>query len=761
MALKALTATGRAPALAGPAHDDEYYRTHAATTPQEAAEKRAAYDRANANGVKGYPYLSQDELKLLGGVDQRTVAPGVQVWSGSPADIKAVAAGGSPAAVAPPVYGGLSTPIAGGSWGGQPSAVAPGAGYTPPGTAPTAGGVAPGSVGAAGGGGVAGAPAPGSSSATLDKLVEVARQGKNENVGFNDNVLQPSLENATRANQVLLAGQQAQDDLYAGQLAGLYTQQDANAQAANAQSYGALMAYGSGLSAADQNNRALYGNLANTYAGMSQLDPTHQVANQQAAMAALSQAGLAQSDYQRAGLTNADFRETTAAQADFARAALQQSSYRNADQQTAGYTNAFQQTADSNPEDRANQLAALQRYEQLSASPEATAQERFLYETQRTNQEQQEKASRDALMNDYRVRGMGGSGMELTSLLAAGQQNSQQRLLGDLGTQAGAVQRQMQALQGQAALSSTMRGQGAQESQFNAAQGNDISKFNANAYNEHEQFNADQGNRIGMFNADAYNTSSRANADQFNQNQQFNAAGWNQNAQFNAAAMSHQNDFNANAYNTTALNNAGWANQNSQFNANAFNNNSQFNAGQANAVGIANAGFANQNSQYNAGQTNMVNMNNLNQNMAQGQFEDNYRASQQQQAAGRALDLTNTGMTVNRDYTTNLGNYSTQFQGGVRDAYGRLKDTTEFGAKAGTQINNARRLTTTTGIGINDADAERQLERARQRGIAVTSGTAGIIGTGTAVAGSQAAGEAVATINGGKKPFDPLDWNTW
>lgn len=108
-----------------------------------------------------------------------------------------------------------------------------------------------------------------------------------------------------------------------------------------------------------------------------------------------------------------------------------------------------------------NQLSAL-------TTPQLTAAEQFILEKNRLNQEQQESANRAAIMTDLRRRGMSGSGMEIGMNALSGYQNSENRLLGDLGAQAQAVDRAMNALGNYANLSSAMNAQGNQVSEFNS-----------------------------------------------------------------------------------------------------------------------------------------------------------------------------------------------------------------------------------------------------------------------------------------------------
>lgn len=113
---------------------------------------------------------------------------------------------------------------------------------------------------------------------------------------------------------------------------------------------------------------------------------------------------------------------------------------------------------DLDPEAYAAQKDALSQYSALT-TPELTDAERFIYENERLNAERSERSNREAAASGLRQRGMGGSGMELVNSSMANQQVSQNRLLGDLGANAQAINRSMQALQGYGGLSSTMNDQ--------------------------------------------------------------------------------------------------------------------------------------------------------------------------------------------------------------------------------------------------------------------------------------------------------------
>lgn len=631
---------------------------------------------------------------------------------------------------------------------------------------------------------------------TALQLSATITQAKNQQAtqGFIDNTLTPA--GITAGNQQALArsGLQGvantQQNLAGGLMGGygaLIGQQTGFANQANAADQAALSGYGQNLGVASGMQAGAYNQLAGTYGSMGQLSSTPFTANVQAQQAATNQANYqtsaaALASYQQAALnkataTNAGYQGYTAngyegTQAQYDLASKAQSDYQKAALQQAALTQ-----ASSNPEDIAAERGALGQLSNMAGgsldtvngagsggglaaqqdalaqysaltSPQATAKEKFLYEQQRLAQEQQEAASRAALMNDYRVRGVGGSGMELASILQAGQQNSQQRLLGDLGTQAGAVDRSMQALAGygnlstamtgqsnqvnqanmanrlgaagaQGQLAGTIRGQGDtmalgnagyanQNAQFNAGAFNQNQQFNANAYNANSMFNTGQTNMVNVANMQAYNQANQFNANVMNDQNQFNANANNQAGAFNANAYNTNSMFNANAQNTNSMFNAGQANQVGEFNANAYNSNSQFNAGQnqqnnqfnANAYNSNqqfNTGQANAVGMFNAGQTNTVNMSNSQQNQIQSQFADNFRATQQNDAAARAQNLANTGINVGQNFATNSGNAFNAQNDVNNSAYNRNTSTTNLGLagltagyNAGTQANNAQ-----------------------------------------------------------------------
>lgn len=161
--------------------------------------------------------------------------------------------------------------------------------------------------------------------------------------------------------------------------------------------------------------------------------------------------------------------------------------------------------AHTNPEDLARQKKTADLLWKLAQSPELTAEERFIYEQQRRIEEQDRGAHMMAVMRNLASRGQLGSGAEIGANMDAQQITSQNRMLGDLGALANAMQRQMTALGQHSTLATNMRNASDAMSTNNmnrrasGAQGaaqtatamrnasDDISMFNAGQTNNYNQ----------------------------------------------------------------------------------------------------------------------------------------------------------------------------------------------------------------------------------------------------------------------------------
>lgn len=115
-------------------------------------------------------------------------------------------------------------------------------------------------------------------------------------------------------------------------------------------------------------------------------------------------------------------------------------------------------TATADPEALAAQKEALAAYKER-IDPKMTDAERALYLQNRLQQEQSNRANRDANMRELGRRGMSGSTMQLSNLNASSQENAINRQLGDLNANKAAIERAQQSLAGYGNLSSTIADQ--------------------------------------------------------------------------------------------------------------------------------------------------------------------------------------------------------------------------------------------------------------------------------------------------------------
>jgi len=237
----------------------------------------------------------------------------------------------------------------------------------------------------------------------------------------------------------------------------------------------------------------------------------------------------------------------------------------------------------------------------------------------------------------------------------AGQANQQAALL--------KAQETAQARAQLDALLNNTRGQDIGLASNQAGLLNQAGMFSAGEINKGNQFNAGQKNNVGMFNADQQNQNQRLDAQLGTQASIANMTSGNQyNAQMNALAQA------------LAIQNGQWSQDTSLANAQLGQQNNQFNAGQSNSYNQAlalalqqnnqfNATQDQQNSQFNTGQSNTYNMNQaqLNQgvNLANlGSALGTNQLNQQGQNNILAGLLTGNGQLLGADasiYGTNVG----------------------------------------------------------------------------------------------------------
>lgn len=129
----------------------------------------------------------------------------------------------------------------------------------------------------------------------------------------------------------------------------------------------------------------------------------------------------------------------------------------------------------ADPAARAAQMRALSELENIYAQEGLTQTDRAAMELARQESAFAEKAQRDALMQQYAARGIGGSGLELASQMQAQQGGANRAAQMQMQNQIAARQRALQALQMQGQLGTTARGQSFNEG---AARGGYIDAFN-------------------------------------------------------------------------------------------------------------------------------------------------------------------------------------------------------------------------------------------------------------------------------------------
>lgn len=223
--------------------------------------------------------------------------------------------------------------------------------------------------------------------------------------------------------------------------------------------------------------------------------------------------------------------------------------------------------------------------------PSITANERFMMEQARREQESSERASRGAVMSDLKARGMGGSGLEMSNMLGQQEQFGQERTLADLGAQATAVQRATNALGMYVDATGNLRSQEFDEAFSRAAAGDAMAVANANRRLQATGMAADQINNMRQQSFDeAYKRGLAAdNASAANQATRLQGSGM---AASQANAIRQANDnvgmFNTEQTNIARNNNANRETEVSIANAHETNAVGMFNVGEQNRIGIAN-----------------------------------------------------------------------------------------------------------------------------------------------------------------------------
>jgi hypothetical protein len=141
--------------------------------------------------------------------------------------------------------------------------------------------------------------------------------------------------------------------------------------------------------------------------------------------------------------------------------------------------------ADGRSIDAQNRL--LNKYGGLM-DPEVTAKEQFLMEQARVQEEMDRRSAMDAALRDLEMRGARSGGAEIAALTGAQQITSQNRLMQDLGTQAGAVDRAMTAMEGYGRTADSMRTASFDEDFKRGTAADEISMWNKEALGDYNMW---------------------------------------------------------------------------------------------------------------------------------------------------------------------------------------------------------------------------------------------------------------------------------
>lgn len=415
---------------------------------------------------------------------------------------------------------------------------------------------------------------------------------------------------------------------------------------------------------------------------------------------------------------------------------------------------------DLDPEAYAAQKDALSQYSALT-TPKLTDAERFIYENERLNAERDERSNREATASGLRQRGMGGSGMELVNSSMANQQVSQNRLLGDLGANAQAIDRSMQALQGYGGLSSTMNDQANALGTANAnrrtnalggysgiVQGeqslaSQMAQANRNRSAQAMGMYTDQTGRLRSQTFDEALARGTA-ADQVamtNMNRELQAMGMSA----DTAGNIRNSSFNEAYSRGIAADNASANNQQTQLQGGiAYGNMANTQRSQSFNEAYSRGSAADQTAQFNRKQS-----------IGVSEWNDQFSQNERDSQWNRGLGMANTGLQANQQNAANDLNSYTAGRLTNDATYGRNRDVISATDNANTRQHDDSRYTSGLNFDLgNQLVGDENAGYQRQAGLtsmgigATQQGTAAVNDAGRAFAGSaasrSAAGDALA-----------------
>lgn len=307
------------------------------------------------------------------------------------------------------------------------------------------------------------------------EVTDLARDNMGQNRQFVDANVVPLLQNQKNAagaaqflDQQALAGQQQSRDQTKATLTSILQQQDRNATDRNYKGDQLTNEYARGnaaLNAQDQQALSEYNRQtdplmarrnAGGYGADVAFDP-YGYASQQSALELAQGAADGSLDYQAAqyGRSKAGDAFADAGDVQAQRRSLSdiQGDIRDGGSDQRAALGRIVSELDNGGKD---QRDVMEKYKSLT-TPTATAAERYMSEIARRGQESQMKSSRDAVLDSQAARGLRSGGAEIASMQQAAQQTAQDRTLAELGINAQAVGRSMDALKGYAGAADSLR----------------------------------------------------------------------------------------------------------------------------------------------------------------------------------------------------------------------------------------------------------------------------------------------------------------
>lgn len=133
-----------------------------------------------------------------------------------------------------------------------------------------------------------------------------------------------------------------------------------------------------------------------------------------------------------------------------------------------------------------------------------------------------QRGNREAILQNQRSRGLGGSGMELAAQLQSQQAGANQASQMAMAEAALAEQRKMEALRGMADMGTSIRGQDFGEQERIAKAADYINQFNTNAKQQTGNFNTSNRNRSQEYNLNSAQRIADNNTNIRNEQEQFN-----------------------------------------------------------------------------------------------------------------------------------------------------------------------------------------------------------------------------------------------